>query len=571
MKGASARAICGVLLAIILLGSLGLKLRNLGHTALTPLDEVFHAIVARNLLKHPLAPTLYETQYLDSDPADWQNTHIWMHKPPMALWQIAASFALLGETTVALRLPSALLATGAVWLTYLIGARLFGRRAGLFAAALQAFNPATFTLVQGYVFSDHVDVALLFWSELGIWFVVRAAFSEDDPSAATRASWLRSSALNAALAGVAQGFAFLSKTYPAFIVIIVLVVAWVAMRGRSRLRAGHVLLCIAMTVLVVAPWIIWCLAKFPREFLAAHWLILRHLHTDVERWAAPWDRLIFDYLLRTYHVFYPMLLAGAAVAAVRCLRRRQPQMMTLLAWLLGGVVPFMLATSKTPTGALVAWPAGWVLLGCVIDRALRGDAAMLGVAMTSAALGSLWPGSFPREGIGYPSPRAFAGVLRQNVWSLWHAAAAVAVGIAFSLLASRMTSRDRRFIGVAAGVVLVAAGLFLCSKQVVLSAEISALSRQDNANRQAGLAARATLPANAVILVDESRKLEHKLVMFWADRPAYPYDEEASAAAIEVIQARGGAVYVLSRKLLRFSVEFDDSSGRHMYRVPARR
>ena len=170
----SQRTLAGVALAIVLLGSLGLKLNHLGHRSINGLDEVFHAIVARNLLKHPLTPTLYEKHYLDHDELDWQNATIWLHKPPLPLWTIAGSFAMFGQTPWALRLPSALLATGAVWLTYLIGARLFSRRAGLIAAALHAFNPATFTLVHGYIFSDHVDIAMLFWTELGIYFVVRA-------------------------------------------------------------------------------------------------------------------------------------------------------------------------------------------------------------------------------------------------------------------------------------------------------------------------------------------------------------------------------------------------------------
>jgi 4-amino-4-deoxy-L-arabinose transferase len=163
------RAVAWPLLAVICGASLGLKLNHLGHRSIHGLDESFHAIVARNLLKHPLVPTLYERQYLPSDEHDWQFATVWMHKPPLALWQIAGSFALLGETPLALRLPSALLATGAVWLTYLIGATLFDRRAGLIAAALHALNPATFTLVHGYIFSDHVDVAMLFWTELGVW------------------------------------------------------------------------------------------------------------------------------------------------------------------------------------------------------------------------------------------------------------------------------------------------------------------------------------------------------------------------------------------------------------------
>ena len=41
-----------------------LKLNHLGHQRLSGVDECCHALVARNLLKHPLKPTLIETPYL---------------------------------------------------------------------------------------------------------------------------------------------------------------------------------------------------------------------------------------------------------------------------------------------------------------------------------------------------------------------------------------------------------------------------------------------------------------------------------------------------------------------------
>jgi 4-amino-4-deoxy-L-arabinose transferase len=120
----------------VLLATLGLKFRNLDHTGLTHWDEVFHAVVARNVLKHPLKPTLIDTPCLPYDYKKWQDNHVWLHKPILPFWQIALSFALFGVDTFALRLPSALLSTGAAWLTYLIGKELLDRRAALLAAAI---------------------------------------------------------------------------------------------------------------------------------------------------------------------------------------------------------------------------------------------------------------------------------------------------------------------------------------------------------------------------------------------------------------------------------------------------
>ncbi|MBV8780271.1 MAG: glycosyltransferase family 39 protein, partial [Phycisphaerae bacterium] len=155
--------VVALLLLAMLLGA-----HHLGHTRLNGLDESFHALVARNLLKHPLTPTLIDQPFLPTDESDWMNSHLWLHKPPLALWTIAASLKIFGISALALRLPSLLFSTGSAWLTYRIGVRLGERWAGAIAAALQAFNPAILMLVHGYVFSDHVDIALIFWTELGV-------------------------------------------------------------------------------------------------------------------------------------------------------------------------------------------------------------------------------------------------------------------------------------------------------------------------------------------------------------------------------------------------------------------
>jgi 4-amino-4-deoxy-L-arabinose transferase-like glycosyltransferase len=59
----------------------------------------------------------------------------------MALHEKCGVFA---DASTAFRLPTMLMAGAVVWVTYLFGARAFGRRAGLFAAALFALMPRVF-------------------------------------------------------------------------------------------------------------------------------------------------------------------------------------------------------------------------------------------------------------------------------------------------------------------------------------------------------------------------------------------------------------------------------------------
>ncbi|HZY89307.1 MAG TPA: glycosyltransferase family 39 protein, partial [Gemmataceae bacterium] len=293
-------------LAAVLGATLLLKLHNLGHTALSQWDEAYHAVVARNLLKHPLEPTLIDQPYLPAS-LKWKNSHIWLHKPPLPLWQVALAFAALGVNAFALRLPSAVLSTGAAGLTYLIGKEFLDRRAGLIAAALQAANPFLLLLVHGYQFADHIDVALLFWVELGIWFLARALRT---------GSWR-----DVLLAGVAQGLAYLCKSYLAGIIFGVALTAWLLPAGRLAKREGcridlaRLLGLLGATLVTVAPWLLYCLAQYPREFAHEQALIWKHVTGNVEGWGAPWDRVAFDYLVNLYGVFYtPALVAGMVLA-----------------------------------------------------------------------------------------------------------------------------------------------------------------------------------------------------------------------------------------------------------------
>lgn len=200
-------------LLMVTLSSALLKLRHLEHASLGAADECCHALVAKNLLKHPLKPTLIDIPYLPTFAFDWGANHIWLHKPILGLWQIASSYWLFGINTWALRFPSVILSTLAVWLTYLIGKELLSRQAGFIAATIQAFSPFLMRLIHGYQFSDAVDVSLLFWTEFAIYFLVRAL--------GTGKWW------DICLTGFGQGCAFLSKSYLALIVTGLVVTAWV--------------------------------------------------------------------------------------------------------------------------------------------------------------------------------------------------------------------------------------------------------------------------------------------------------------------------------------------------------
>jgi 4-amino-4-deoxy-L-arabinose transferase len=527
-----ARFYAAAVLALLVIASLLIKLNHLDHASVKPLDESFHAVVARNLLKHPLTPTLYDQPYLPYDYRDWQSNHVWLHKPIVPLWQMAASMAALGTSTFALRLPSALLASASVLLTYAIGVELFRcRRIALIAAALHAFNPSITYLVHGYLFSDHIDVALLFWVELSIWLLLRGL-----REGSTR--WLIA-------AGVAQGVAYLCKTYPAFIVALISLAAW---RWWPQVKRRHIVTFLVSAAATILPWSIYCLIRFPREFQFEQLQVFRHLTHNVEQWAGPWDRVIFDFLLRIYNRFYPAVIVATILMLRAAWRERNSNLGLLLLWALGVLIPFTFATSKTPSATLMSWPAFYLLLAVMIVRAVDGDALCLGGWVASVVLAFLAAGKIPSQGWGYPNPPRFAGVMRENIWVLWHVLAAFAAAVAlYAILCHRARINARR-VTLPLVIIAALASTYLLYRLVKLNVIAAAENRSRPSFPQLAELSRTQLPPNAVLLLENNEKLEHMAATFYTGRSVYPVSPETWRETADKIEKAGGVPLLATRR-----------------------
>ncbi len=62
------------------------------------------------------------------------------NKPPLTYWLIAASSGVFGLNEFGIRLPIVLMGIGSIWLTYLIGRQLYGKKGGLHAMIMMAFS-----------------------------------------------------------------------------------------------------------------------------------------------------------------------------------------------------------------------------------------------------------------------------------------------------------------------------------------------------------------------------------------------------------------------------------------------
>ncbi len=142
---------------ILLVGALtlGVALFETRGLALIDRDEGRYAEAAREMLASGdwLVPPLYGVPYLET--------------PPLFLWLTAASCGLVGVDELGARLVSALAAAAGVVVTGLFARRVFGRRAGVLAAAVLATTGLYFVLarvaITDMLFSVLVAGALKSW------------------------------------------------------------------------------------------------------------------------------------------------------------------------------------------------------------------------------------------------------------------------------------------------------------------------------------------------------------------------------------------------------------------------
>lgn len=232
-------------------------------------DERFHALVARNLMHHPFKPTLYDNPLLPYNYKNWAGNHIWLHKQPLPLWAMAASMRIFGVNEIALRLPSVLLSTTGIWLTYATGKYFFNRKTAFLAAFLYSLNGLILELTGGRVATDHIDIFFLFFIQLSIWFSIRFVQK-------------RNTAYNI-LAGIALGAAILSKWLPA---LIVLPIWFLIVTGSGKFRARTVILQFLLVtgtcIAVFLPWQLYIFHRFPLEAAWESSFNFKHLTEVIE-------------------------------------------------------------------------------------------------------------------------------------------------------------------------------------------------------------------------------------------------------------------------------------------------
>ncbi|MFJ4477245.1 glycosyltransferase family 39 protein [Streptomyces xanthochromogenes] len=158
---------------------------------------------------------------------------ITVDKPPAALWPMALSVRLFGLGSWQILLPQVLMGVGTVAVLYAAVRRRFSPAAGLISGAVLALTPVAALMFR----FNNPDALLALLMTVTVYCVLRAL--ED-----ARTKWL-------VWAGVAIGFAFLTKTLQAFLILPPLALLYAVCAPTSvRRRLGQ--LALATGVLIVS-------------------------------------------------------------------------------------------------------------------------------------------------------------------------------------------------------------------------------------------------------------------------------------------------------------------------------
>lgn len=234
-------------------------------------DEQFHALVAKNMAANPFVPMLMTDPVISFDYKNWSYNHIWLHKPPLFLWQMAASIKLFGPEIFAVRLPSVIMLSIMPLFVYKIGKLVFDRNTGYLSACLTAFLFYNLQLVSGYQSTDHNDVSFMFYTTASCW------------------AWLewkeKNQWLFIVLIGLFSGCAVLCKWLGGLLVF----GPWLLIEIMTIFRRGVIvfpfptLSSLLVSLIVFLPWQVYIQMEFPSEATHEAELNRNHLFQSVEQ------------------------------------------------------------------------------------------------------------------------------------------------------------------------------------------------------------------------------------------------------------------------------------------------
>jgi len=335
---------------LILLAGLILRIFTSCDFYLHHWDERYHALVAKNMISHPMVPTLYNDPILPFNYQEWYNSNIFVHKQPLPLWLMAGSMSVFGVNEIAMRLPGILLSTLAIFLTFQIGKYFFNEKVGYIAAFLQSINGLVIELAAGRVATDHYDSYFLFFIELAIFLSIKFAVTQK--------------IVFNIFAGIAIGFAILTKWLPALIVFPI----WLLILQNSgnftfKKLTAHFLVLSFICVITFLPWQIYIAQMWPLETAFEKSFNRMHITQVLDGRGGAWW-----YFIDRIRINYGELIYIPIIWFIYQLTKKikDRKMLALFIWAFVPIIFFSLVKTKMQGYILFVSPALFIITGSFI-------------------------------------------------------------------------------------------------------------------------------------------------------------------------------------------------------------
>jgi 4-amino-4-deoxy-L-arabinose transferase-like glycosyltransferase len=321
-------------------------------------DERYHALVAKNMMLEPFKPMLYANPIMPYDFKSWSGNHIWLHKQPLFLWQIALFYKIFGVNEFVLRLPSVIMLTGAVYFIYRIGSIMANSKVGFYGAWLFAVSFYSLELNSGALSMEHNDAAFLFYCMASIW-----AWAEYQQS--SKKGWLL-------VIGFTSGCAILVKWLTGLLVYSGWGLSILADReARFKLKSYvPLLISLSITVLVFMPWQVYITNRFPVESAYEYAYITRHISEALEGHSGTvWYHL--ENLPNLYNPVIAWLIPLALILVFRELKTVRYRVAYFTYILFVYLFFSIVVASKLPTYTFVVAPLIFLALGALLASVER--------------------------------------------------------------------------------------------------------------------------------------------------------------------------------------------------------
>lgn len=311
----------------------------LGYPGLFDIDEGMHAAIAKGMV----LSGEWVTPVFNGEP--------FFDKPALYNWLVATSFVVFGFTEFAARFPSALLGSGCIFITFAIGRRFLGNKAGFFAAIVLATS-LLFHLASRMVL---YDIPFTFFTTLSLYFLCDALFGRQRRSAflafyaAMGLSVLTKGLLGIAIPGLAIG-AFLLWT-----------------RDFARIKDFRPVSGAMVIAAIVLPWYV--LMELENPGYIEYFVVDQHLAYllgNVGDTVGRHPQPVYYHVVGLLLGMFPWsFLLPVAVYETWLLRKREAQApaIFLLFWLVCTLALFSSASSKLITYILPLYPVAALLLG----------------------------------------------------------------------------------------------------------------------------------------------------------------------------------------------------------------